>query len=131
MSTITFAGNLAADPETRFTPSGAQVANLVVLENRRRQNDAGEWEDLEPNRYRVQVWAALAENVAESVRRGDRVIVTGSVTTDRWSDKDTGDARTAQVIKASDIGFSMKYHTVQGTKSSKQGPQEGIEPDEG
>lgn len=122
MSTITFAGNLAVDPEVRFTPSGAQVANLVVLENRRRRNDAGEWEDLEPNRYRVQAWAGLAENVAESLHRGDRVLITGAITTDRWIDKDSGEARTAQVIKASDVAFSLKYHTVVATKSGPATP---------
>lgn len=82
---ITFSGNVAVDPEIRFTQSGAQLANFVVLENRsRRGANPGEWEDLEPNRYRVQVWAGLAENVVESVRTGDRVTVTGIVTTDRW-----------------------------------------------
>lgn len=126
MSTITFSGNVAADPEIRFTPSGAQLANFVVLENRsRRGANPGEWEDLEPNRYRVQVWAGLAENVVESVRTGDRVTVTGIVTTDRWADKDTGEVRTAQVIKASDVGLSLKFHTATATKTPRSSAAAG------
>lgn len=97
-----------------------------MLENRRRRGaNPGEWEDLEPNRYRVQVWAGLAENVVESVRTGDRVTITGIVTTDRWADKDTGEVRTAQVIKASDVGLSLKFHTATATKTPRSSAAAG------
>lgn len=120
MTTITFAGNLAADPELRFTPSGRQVARFTVMENRRRRTEDGQgWEDAEPNVHRVQVWGSFAENVVESCQKGDRVTVTGEVRTDRWTDKETGQERTSQHVRADEVGFSLKYHTVRATKSTR------------
>lgn len=120
MSTITFAGNLAEDPELRFTPSGRAVARFTVYENRRRPTEDGrDWEDAEPNVYRVQVWGTYAQNVVESCRRGDRVHVTGSIVTNRWVDKDTQQDRTSQHVKADEVSFSLRHHTVTGTKSPR------------
>ena len=132
MSTITFAGNLAADPEVRFTQSGRAVASLTVLENRRKRTaDGNAWEDAEPNRYKVEVWGATAENVAESLAKGDRVLVTGTIVTDRWTDRETNADRTAQKVNADEIGFSLRYHTVQATKATRSqaaGEPEATEP---
>lgn len=120
MSTITFAGNLAADPELRFTPSGRSVARFTVIENRRRRTEDGQgWEDAEPNIYRTQVWGTFAENVVESCAKGDRVHVTGSIITDRWTDKDTSEERTAQHVKADEVSFSLRFHTVRATKTPR------------
>ncbi len=120
MSTITFAGNLAADPELRFTPSGHPVARFTVMENRRRRTEDGQgWEDAEPNVHRVQVWGSSAENVVESCGKGDRVHVTGSIVTDRWLDKETSQDRTAQHVKAEEVSFSLRFHTVRATKSAR------------
>lgn len=122
MSTITFAGNLAADPELRFTPSGRGVARFTVIENRRRRTEDGQgWEDAEPNVFRVQVWGSFAENVVESCGKGDRVHVTGSIVTDRWADKETREDRTAQHVKADEVSFSLRYHTVRATKATRSG----------
>lgn len=134
MSTITFAGNLAADPELRFTPSGRAVARFTVIENRRRRTEDGQgWEDGEPNVYRVQVWGSFAENVVESCRRGDRVHVSGGIVTDRWVDKDTREDRTAQHVKADEVAFSLRYHTVRATKAARSTTQahDTEEPHEG
>ena len=130
MSTITFAGNLADEPELRFTPSGRQVVRLTVIENRRRKTEDGTgWEDAEPNVYRVQAWGNYAENITESCSKGDRVVVSGSVRTDRWTDKDSGDARTAQHVVADEVAFSLKFHTVRATKATRAVPaSEGDEP---
>jgi single-strand DNA-binding protein len=123
MSTITFAGNLANEPELRFTPSGRQVVRLTVIENRRRKTEDGSgWEDTEPNVYRVQAWGNYAENITESCSKGDRVVVSGSVRTDRWTDKDSGDARTAQHVVADEVAFSLKFHTVRATKATRTVP---------
>ena len=123
MSTITFAGNLADEPELRFTPSGRQVVRLTVIENRRRKTEDGTgWEDAEPNVYRVQAWGNYAENITESCSKGDRVVVSGSVRTDRWTDKDSGDARTAQHVVADEVAFSLKFHTVRATKATRTVP---------
>ena len=124
MSTITFAGNLAADPELRFTPSGRGVARFTVIENRRRRTEDGQgWEDAEPNVFRVQVWGSFAENVVESCGKGDRVHVTGSIVTDRWTDKETQEDRTAQHVKADEVSFSLRYHTVSARKATKSSAQ--------
>lgn len=124
MSTITFAGNLAADPELRFTPSGRAVARFTVIENRRRRTEDGQgWEDAEPNVFRVQVWGSFAENVVESCGKGDRVHVTGSIVTDRWMDKETREDRTAQHVKADEVSFSLRYHTVRATKATRSNTQ--------
>lgn len=124
MSTITFAGNLAADPELRFTPSGRGVARFTVIENRRRRTEDGQgWEDAEPNVFRVQVWGSFAENVVESCGKGDRVHVTGSIVTDRWADKETREDRTAQHVKADEVSFSLRYHTVRATKATRSNIQ--------
>lgn len=124
MSTITFAGNLAADPELRFTPSGRGVARFTVIENRRRRTEDGQgWEDAEPNVFRVQAWGSFAENVVESCGKGDRVHVTGSIVTDRWTDKETHEDRTAQHVKADEVSFSLRYHTVRATKATRSNNQ--------
>lgn len=124
MSTITFAGNLAADPELRFTPSGRGVARFTVIENRRRRTEDGQgWEDAEPNVFRVQAWGSFAENVVESCGKGDRVHVTGSIVTDRWADKETREDRTAQHVKADEVSFSLRYHTVRATKATRSNNQ--------
>lgn len=119
MTDLTFAGNLAADPKLAYTPSGAAVVEFKVIENRRIKDDNGDWTDAEPNSFRVKAWRSLAENVAESVTKGDRVTVTGRLVTEKYHDRETGQARTAQHIVADEIGFSLKYHTVRATKATK------------
>lgn len=108
MSTITAAGNLARDPELKFTPSGKAVTRMTVMENRRRQVD-GEWQDEEPNVFYVEAWGKLAEHAAASLTKGQRVLVVGSVRTSRWADKETKAERTGQTIWADEIGVSLKY----------------------
>lgn len=120
MTDITFVGNLAADPELAYTTSGTAVAEFRVIENRRTKDDNDEWTDAEPNSFRVKAWRTLAEHLAESVAKGDRVMVTGRLVTERFHDRETGKARTAQHIVADEVGFSLKYHTVKATKAAKQ-----------
>jgi single-strand DNA-binding protein len=117
-TTVTFEGNLAADPELRYTASGKQIVELTVLVNERRHNpDTGDWEDGEPTRHRVKAFRQLGENIADSLAKGDRVIVHGTVTTDTWTDKDTGEKRTGQKILADVVGPSLRWATVRITKS--------------
>jgi hypothetical protein len=95
-TTITFEGNLADDPQTRVTGSGRQVTELTVLVNQRRHNSDGEWVDGEPTRLVVRAFKTLAENIVESLAKGDRVFVHGTVTTEAWTDKQTrGEAHRA------------------------------------
>lgn len=116
MSSITFAGNLADDVELRYTRNGRAVARFRVLENRRTRGTDGEWTDAEPNAWRVQVWGDLADNVAASCAKGDRVHVTGDVHTDVWQDKESGQARRSQKIDADEVSFSLRFHQVKATK---------------
>ncbi|MBW9211773.1 single-stranded DNA-binding protein [Mumia sp. zg.B21] len=116
-TTTIFEGNLAADPELRFTPSGKQVVEFTVLVNGRRQNDAGEWEDREPNRHQVKAFGTLAENTAGSLQKGDRVIVAGNVTTDSWDDKETGAKRTMQKVLADAVGISLRWATAEAVRN--------------
>ncbi len=116
---VTFEGNLAADPELRHTGSGKQVVEFTVLVNERRHNTAtGEWEDGEPTRHRVKAFKQLGANIAESLCKGDRVLVHGVITTDTWTDKDTGDKRTGQKVLADIVGPSLRWATVRITKTN-------------
>lgn len=130
MSSITFAGNLAADPELQYTPSGRAVTTFTVIENRRRRTLGDGWEDDEPNVFRVQAWGRTAENVKASCHKGDRVHVAGRIETQRWTDKSTGADRTGQRITADEVAFSLKYHTVAATKNERttQSDDESAEP---
>lgn len=120
MNTITFAGNLTADPEVRVTANGRTVARFTVIENRRRRTDDGQgWQDDEPNAFRVEVWGTTAEHAADSLRKGLRVQVSGSIVTDRWTDKETGLERTAQHVSADEVAVSLRYHTMQATKAAR------------
>lgn len=124
MTTITTTGNLTADPELRHTQNGRAVVRFTILENRRRRTADGQaWEDDEPNRFKVQAWGQLAENVAASVHKGDPVQVSGRIDTDRWADKESGEPRTAQLINADDVAFSLRWHTVQATRNNRQGAE--------
>lgn len=118
MTTINFTGNLAADPELRFTPSGKAVARYTVIENRNRKNDAGEWEQGEPNVFHVETWGQQGENVAESLAKGDRVFVAGIIFTDRWTDKESGDERTMQKVRGDEVGPTLKWATAKPVKVS-------------
>lgn len=126
MSTITFTGNLATDPEVVRVPSGREVTRLRIIENRRRLNrETGQWENAEPNVYRVQAWDSLGTNAAASLSVGMSVDVVGHVVTDRWPDKDTGQERTGQTVVADRLAPSLKWQTAQVTKAPKAGPGEG------
>ena len=119
MSAITFAGNLAADPEHSTTHTGRDVTTFRVIETVRRRGEDG-WEDDEPNVYRVQAWGALGEHVAASCSTGDPVVVTGTMRTSRWTDKDTGQDRTAPFVVADEVGFSLRFHTVTASKAPRR-----------
>lgn len=123
MANIDFTGNLAKDPESHVTHLGRQVTRLRVIENRRRQNpETGEWEDTEPNVFRVQALDALAVNAAESLRTGTTVTIKGHVVTDRWPDKESGEERTAQVVIADSLGVDLRWQRTEVTKAPRKTP---------
>ena len=118
---ITVVGNLTADPELRFTPSGAAVANFRVLSTPRTfDRQANEWKDGETLAINCSVWREAAENVAESLTRGVRVVVTGNLVSRSWEDKDTGQKRTVMEMQVDEVGPSLRYATAKVTKAQRQ-----------
>ena len=115
---VTFVGNLTSDPELRFTPSGAAVANFTVAcTPRSLDKQTNEWKDGETTFLRCQVWRQYAENVAESLTRGARVIVTGRLKQRSYETKE-GEKRTAIEVDVEDIGPALRNATVKVTKAS-------------
>ncbi len=107
--TTTITGNLTADPELRYTPTGVAVANFSVASTPRSYDRAsGEWRDGEPFYLRCTIWRQAAENLAESLRRGDRVIVTGRLKQRAFETRE-GDKRTVVELDAYDIGASLQF----------------------
>lgn len=121
---ITVMGNVVADPELRFTASGAAVANFRIANTPRTFNrDTNEWKDGDPLFLGVSVWRQQAENVAESIRRGDRVIVVGRLT-QRQYEKD-GERRSSYEIQADEVAPSLRSASAAVTKNSQNGAQNG------
>lgn len=116
---ITFAGNLAADPELRFTPNGKPVAEFRVMVNRRTKNSEGEWGDAEPTGYNCKLWGQPAENLTESVEKGDRVLVHGHVETEAWNHRDTGEKRTRDVVNVDEVGTSLAWASARPQKATR------------
>ena len=120
---ITVIGNLVADPELRFTGSGAAVANFTVASTPRAfDKQANEWKDGETLFMRCSVWREAAENVAESLQKGTRVIVQGRLKARSYETKE-GERRTSIELEVDEIGPSLKYASAQVTRNSRQNAQ--------
>lgn len=116
---ITVVGNLTDDPELRFTPSGAAVANFTVASTPRTLNkQSNEWEDGEAMFLRCSVWRQAAENVAESLQKGARVIVQGRMRARSWEDRD-GNKRTNFEIDVDEIGPSLRWATAKVVRAGR------------
>jgi single-strand DNA-binding protein len=118
---VTIVGNLTNDPELRFTPSGAAVASFTVASNSRYLDKAtNEWKDGEPVFMRCSVWRQYAENVAESLTRGTRVIVTGRLK-QRSYDSREGQKVTVIELEVDDVGPALRTATAKVTKVARSG----------
>ena len=118
---ITVVGNLTADPELRFTPSGAAVANFTVASTPRTFDRASnEWKDGDALFMRCSIWRQAAENVAESLTRGARVVVTGRLKQRSYETKE-GEKRTVVELEVDEIGPSLRYATAKVNKTSRGG----------
>ncbi|GAB48861.1 single-stranded DNA-binding protein [Mobilicoccus pelagius] len=118
---ITVIGNLVADPELRFTPSGAAVANFRIASTPRTfDRQTNEWKDGEALFLTCSAWRDMAENVAESLTRGSRVIVSGRLKSRSYETKE-GEKRTVMELDVDEIGPSLKYATAKVTKTSRGG----------
>ena len=117
---ITVIGNLTADPELRFTPTGAAVSNFTVASTPRSfDKNTGEWKDGDPLFLRCSLWRQPAENVAESLTRGSRVIVTGRLQQRSYETKE-GEKRTVIELAVDEIGPSLRYATARVNKATRQ-----------
>ena len=118
---ITIIGNLTADPELRWTQSGAAVADFTVASTPRTYDrNAGEWRDGDTLFMRCSVWRETAENVAESLRKGMRVIVQGRLT-QRSYDTQQGERRTVVELQVDEVGPSLRRARAQVTRTAPSG----------
>ncbi len=120
-TTITIIGNLTQEPELRFTPSGAAVANFTVASTPRQfDRQSNEWKDGETLFMRCSVWRDAAENVAESLSKGSRVIVTGRLKSRSYETKE-GEKRTVVELDVDEVGPSLRYASAKVTKTQRGG----------
>jgi single-strand DNA-binding protein len=116
---VTVVGNLTGDLELRFTPNGVAVANFrLAVTPRVREGD--QWKDGETSFFRVNVWRQQAENVAETLTKGTRVIVTGKLRNRSWQ-TDGGEQRTVTEIEADELGPSLKWATAKVERANRAG----------
>jgi len=114
-------GNLTRDPELRFTASGRPVVNTAVAINERIKNDeTGEWEDTEPEFYDIIIWGQQAENAAEYLSRGDRIVAVGYFQDETYENKE-GEEVTRTRFTAKDIGPSLLWHGAKIIKAQRNG----------
>lgn len=124
-TTITIVGNLTGDPELRFTPSGAAVANFTVASTPRTfDRQSNEWKDGETLFMRCSIWREAAENVAESLQRGTRVVVTGRLKSRSYETKE-GEKRTVVEMDVDEVGPSLRYANAKVTKTQRSGDSGG------
>src|SRR5215207_2652289 len=115
----TIAGNLVETPELRFTNTGTPVTNLRVAVTQRVQ-DNGTWRDGETSFFKVNVWRGQAEHLADSLTKGDRVMVTGRLRQHTWETPE-GDKRSVSEIEADEVGASLKWATAKIERAAQRG----------
>ena len=118
---ITVIGNLTGDPELRFTPSGAAVANFTVASTPRTfDRQSNEWKDGDTLFMRCSIWRVAAENVAESLTKGMRVIVQGRLVQRSYETRE-GEKRTVVELQVDEIGPSLRYASAKVTRAQRSG----------
>ncbi|POH57032.1 single-stranded DNA-binding protein [Arthrobacter glacialis] len=124
-TTITVIGNLTGDPELRFTPSGSAVANFTIASTPRTfDRQSNEWKDGETLFLRASIWREAAENVAESLTKGTRVIVSGRLKSRTYDTKE-GEKRTVMELEVDEIGPSLRYANAKVNRTQRSGGQGG------
>lgn len=116
---VTIVGNISKDPELRYTASGAALLAFGVAINVRKKLADGSWEDGEPEFHDVVAWRDLAENAAESLTKGMRVMVSGSLQQRKWK-ADDGSNRSKTEIVADEIGPSLRWAAVDVRKTDRR-----------
>jgi single-strand DNA-binding protein len=119
---ITVAGRLADDPSLKFAQSGKAVARLrLVASDRKKNEQTGTWEDADTLWISATCWDKLAENVAESTKKGDLVVVTGRLVTEEWTDRE-GNKRSAITLKVETVAADLQFRVIK--HSDARGPQQ-------
>lgn len=118
-NTVTVIGNLVEDPELRFTGSGVAMARIRVAVNRRWRDQSGDWQE-ETSFLGGTLWREAAENAAESLQKGMRVIITGRLEQRSWETQD-GDRRSVVEISIDELGPSLRWATATVSKTQRQG----------
>ena len=119
---ITVVGNLTADPELRYTQNGLPVANFTIASTPRNfDRQANEWKDGNTDFHRVTAWRQLAQNVAETLTKGSRVLVHGDLRQHSWTDKETNQQRSAWEINAESVGAELTWATAKVTRTKASG----------
>jgi single-strand DNA-binding protein len=116
-NSVTLVGNLVEDPELRFTPSGVAMAKIRVAVNRRWRDQQGEWQE-ETSFFGGTLWREAAENAAESLQKGARVIITGSLEQRSWETQE-GDKRSIVEVRIDELGPSLRWATASVTKTPR------------
>ena len=124
----TMIGNLATDPELRFTPQGVAMVKFAVASTPRYLDKlSGQWKDGEPLFLNCTAWRDLAEHIAESLAKGNRVIVTGRLRQSRWENEE-GEKRSAYGLEVDEIGPSLRWATATVQKMTRAKAGDGVTP---
>lgn len=115
---VTLRGRLGRDPELRFTKTGKPVVSMSVVTDRRQKNQNGDWESVDTTWWRVTCWDQLAENVAESIHKGDAVVVVGSASMQEFQSKD-GEPRQSLAVNAWTVGIDLRWVTATTSKPDR------------
>lgn len=124
-NTVIIVGNLTDDPELRYTPAGVPVASCRVAVNRRTFNrETNSWDDRLDGYFTVIVWRGYAENIAETLRKGNRVLVTGRLSSRSYEDKE-GQTRWVTEVQADEVCPSLRWATAKLTKVNRDSKSDG------
>jgi single-strand DNA-binding protein len=119
----TLVGNVTREPELRFSAKGTPWCTTGLAVNRRKRLDDGTYEDLPAEFFELVCFGDLAEHIAESLGKGDRVVTFGRLETDEWTAKN-GEQRTTEKLVADDIGASLRFASVEVHRAERRGPSE-------
>lgn len=128
-TTLTVTGNLVGDPELRFTPGGVALVKFTIASTPRSfDRQSGQWSDGEPLFLTCTAWRDMAENIAESLTKGTRVVVFGRLKLSRWETPE-GEKRSAYGLDVDEVGPSLRFAQAKVTKMSRAKSSDGFTPD--
>jgi single-strand DNA-binding protein len=119
MTALTITGNLVADPEIKFSKQGKAIAKFRVADTARKQNPQGTWEDDGTTFWRCTAFGKLAENIGDSLTKGQKIIVVGRIRTEEWTTQE-GDKRSQIEVMANQVGLDLGKHPVKQVTDAAQ-----------